>query len=45
MIDYTSIERQFSETLGLRRRPVAVAFLKAPPAGVAKFEGAMPGTV
>jgi len=42
MIDYTSIERQFSETLGLRRRPVAVAFLKAPPAGVAKFEGVMP---
>jgi len=42
MIDYGSIERQLSATLGLARRPVAVAFLKAPPAGVAKFEGVMP---
>jgi len=42
MIDYASMERQFVETLGLRRRPVAVSFLKAPPAGVAKFEGAVP---
>jgi uncharacterized protein (DUF169 family) len=42
MTDYKSIERQFSEALGLERRPVAVAFLKTPPAGVAKFEGTMP---
>lgn len=42
MIDYGSIEQRLSATLGLARRPVAVAFLKAPPAGVAKFEGAMP---
>ena len=42
MTDYVSIERQFSEVLGSMRRPVAVAFLKAPPAGVAKFEGSMP---
>ncbi|MGA3040113.1 MAG: DUF169 domain-containing protein [Bryobacteraceae bacterium] len=42
MIDYGSIERQLSATLGLERRPVAVAFLKAPPAGVAQFEGVMP---
>jgi len=42
MIDYRSAERQFSEALGLERRPVAVAFLKEPPAGIAKFEGTMP---
>jgi uncharacterized protein (DUF169 family) len=42
MIDYSSMERRISEALGLRRRPVAVAFLPAPPAGVAKFEGVMP---
>ncbi|MGC9947158.1 MAG: DUF169 domain-containing protein [Bryobacteraceae bacterium] len=42
MTDYRSIERQFSEALGLPRRPVAVTFLKAPPAGVEKFEGVMP---
>jgi uncharacterized protein (DUF169 family) len=42
MTDYRSIERQFSEALGLPRRPVAVAFLKAPPAGVERFEGTMP---
>jgi uncharacterized protein (DUF169 family) len=42
MVDYGSIERQLSEGLGLERRPVAVAFLKAPPAGVEKFEGVMP---
>ncbi len=42
MVDYRSIEEQLSETLGLMRRPVAVAFLKAPPEGVQKFEGVMP---
>ena len=42
MPDYRSIERQLSETLELDRRPVAVTFLKAPPAGVEKFEGTMP---
>ena len=42
MTDYRSIERQLSEALGLPRRPVAVAFLKAPPSGIEKFEGAMP---
>ena len=42
MADYRSIERQLSETLELDRRPVAVTFLKAPPAGVEKFEGTMP---
>jgi uncharacterized protein (DUF169 family) len=42
MIDYRTLERQFSEALGLPRRPVAVAFLQAPPAGVEKFAGTMP---
>jgi len=42
MTDYKSIERKLSATLGLARRPVAVAFLREPPVGVAKFEGAMP---
>ena len=42
MIDYRSIERQLSEALGLARRPVAVTFLSAAPAGVTKFEGSMP---
>jgi uncharacterized protein (DUF169 family) len=42
MIDYGSMERRFAEVLGLERRPVAVAFLKTAPAGVAKFAGAVP---
>lgn len=42
MIDYSSMERRLSEAMGLERRPVAVAFLKAAPAGVPKFEGTMP---
>jgi uncharacterized protein (DUF169 family) len=42
MTDYRSIETQFSDALGLPRRPVAVAFLKTPAAGVEKFEGVMP---
>ncbi|MGA2737609.1 MAG: DUF169 domain-containing protein [Bryobacteraceae bacterium] len=42
MADYRSVERELSETLGLERRPVAVTFLKEPPAGVKKFEGTMP---
>jgi uncharacterized protein (DUF169 family) len=42
MTDYSSIERCLAEALDLPRRPVAVAFLQAPPACVAKFEGSMP---
>jgi uncharacterized protein (DUF169 family) len=42
MPDYRSLERQFSEVLGIERRPVAIAFLDAPPAGVVPFEGAVP---
>ncbi|MGA2133932.1 MAG: DUF169 domain-containing protein [Bryobacteraceae bacterium] len=42
MIDYQEMERRIAEATGLERRPVAVAFLQAPPAGVPKFEGIMP---
>src|SRR5437773_11749598 len=42
MIDYHSVEQRLSEALGLGRRPVAVSFLEAPPAGVARFSGSEP---
>ena len=42
MPDYRSIEQQFSKTLGLERRPVAVKFQETPPVGVPKFTGTMP---
>jgi uncharacterized protein (DUF169 family) len=42
MEDYRGIEKSLSESLGLQRRPVAVKFLDAPPAGVAKFNGTEP---
>jgi len=41
-IDYRAIERQLTEALGLRRRPVAVAFRSTPPAGIPKFTGTEP---
>jgi uncharacterized protein (DUF169 family) len=42
MTDYRSLEERFREAFNLRRRPVAVAFRAAPPAGVAKFTGTEP---
>jgi hypothetical protein len=42
MTDYRGIERRLGETLGLPRRPVAVAFREAPPVGVSKFTGTEP---
>src|SRR6266581_6789267 len=42
MIDYHSVEQRLAEALGLGRRPVAVTFLDAPPAGVARFAGSEP---
>jgi uncharacterized protein (DUF169 family) len=42
MIDYRAVERQLTDALGLQRRPVAVAFRPAPPAGVARFTGTQP---
>jgi uncharacterized protein (DUF169 family) len=42
MNEYRSVETKFSDSLGLKKRPVAVRFLDAPPNGVPKFEGAEP---
>jgi uncharacterized protein (DUF169 family) len=42
MTDYRAIEQRLRERLGLARRPVAVAFRDAPPAGVTKFTGMEP---
>ena len=44
MTDYRDMERRLSTVLGLRRRPVGVAFRESPPAGVAKFEGTVPSS-
>ncbi len=41
-MDYRNIELRVTETLGLRRRPVAVKFLDAPPAKIEKFAGTEP---
>ncbi len=42
MNDLVGIEQRLRELLGLVRRPVAVAFCDAAPAGVAKFTGSVP---
>jgi uncharacterized protein (DUF169 family) len=42
MTDYRTVERQLSGALGLKRRPVAVAFRPAPPPGVPRFAGVEP---
>lgn len=42
MIDWSRIERQLTEVLTPRRRPVAVAFRATPPPGVARFAGREP---
>lgn len=42
MTDYLSVERRLSEPLRLGRRPVAVAFRDAPPAGVPRLTGSEP---
>jgi uncharacterized protein (DUF169 family) len=44
MTDYRRLEERLAAEIGLVRRPVAIAFLDAPPAGVAKFEGAEPSS-
>jgi hypothetical protein len=36
------MERQLAESLRLEHRPVAIAFLEAPPPGIAKFTGTEP---
>jgi uncharacterized protein (DUF169 family) len=42
MTDYTSLEHLLTSSLDLMRRPVAIAFRDAPPAGVTKFIGTQP---
>ena len=42
MIDFRSLEKRVGDALALERRPVAVAFLETPPAGVTKFTGSAP---
>ena len=42
MVDYGVLERTLTDALQLTRRPVAVAFLDEPPAGVRRLEGAQP---
>lgn len=42
MADYGALERTLTDALQLTRRPVAVAFLDEPPAGVQRLEGAQP---
>ena len=42
MTDYKHIEQLLTEALGLRRRPVAVAFRETAPPGVPAFTGSLP---
>jgi uncharacterized protein (DUF169 family) len=44
MPDYHAIEQQIQQVLQTTRRPVAVAFLDSPPAGVDRFEGSQPSS-
>ncbi|HUI79562.1 MAG TPA: DUF169 domain-containing protein [Bryobacteraceae bacterium] len=44
MPDYRAIEQRIATLLETKRRPVAVAFLEEPPAGVARFEGSQPSS-
>ena len=44
MPDYVSIENKLMRALGGVRRPIAIAFLETPPAGVQKFEGSQPSS-
>jgi uncharacterized protein (DUF169 family) len=44
MPDYRAMEEKIQGMLGGTRRPVAIAFLDAPPEGVEKFEGSQPST-
>src|SRR5919108_2911412 len=42
MIDYRHLERELARHLGLTRRPIAVTFRAAEPAGVERVSGAAP---
>ncbi len=42
MANWNELEKQFAARLSLGRRPVAVTFLDAEPAGISKFSGTEP---
>ena len=42
MTDYAHIEQLLTGTLGLRRRPVAIAIRETAPPGVEPFQGSLP---
>jgi len=42
MTDFAAVEKQLTTAFGLTRRPVAIAFREAPPAGVAALHGTQP---
>jgi uncharacterized protein (DUF169 family) len=42
MVNYATLEQRIKKSLGLRKRPVAVKFQEAAPAGVEKFVGTEP---
>jgi uncharacterized protein (DUF169 family) len=44
MIDYSKLEEVLMQSLGIERRPVAIAFLDSPPEGVEKFTGSVPSS-
>ena len=44
MPDYRALEQQIQQILGSSRRPVAVAYLDAPPAGLTRFDGSEPSS-
>jgi uncharacterized protein (DUF169 family) len=43
-MDYADIEETLTSALQLRRRPVAIAFRRSAPDGVAKFDGSQPSS-
>jgi uncharacterized protein (DUF169 family) len=44
MTDYGRMEARLREAFSLRRRPIAITFRDAPPAGVARFSGTEPSS-
>jgi uncharacterized protein (DUF169 family) len=42
MSDFAAVEQQLTTTLGLTRRPVAIAFRESPPEGIAPLAGTQP---
>src|ERR1700683_3311100 len=44
MPDYPAIEKKIQQVLGGTCRPIAIAFVDSPPAGVVRFEGSEPSS-